>query len=140
MSYNTQAVHYLEADVLSRSPEWLVPLMYEHLLINLHRAVVQIETNDFEGKANSLEKANAIVMELTCTLDRENGGEIAAHLASLYAYFCSEILTINLSLDTGRLARLIEGISGMHEAWVQAAEQISPRGGRLTSAAYAGAA
>ena len=32
---------YLEADILSRPKEWLIPLLYEHLLSSLRRAAVR---------------------------------------------------------------------------------------------------
>jgi flagellar secretion chaperone FliS len=127
MSYAAQTTRYLENDVLTRSPEWLVPLMYEHLLSNLRRAVVQIETNDGEGRSASLKKASDIVGELLCTLDREQGGQIAEALASLYAYFAVELLNIGRSRGVGSLPRLIELVSELHGAWVEAAEQVAPR-------------
>jgi flagellar secretion chaperone FliS len=120
---------YLEAEVLSRPKEWLVPLMYEHLLSSLRRAAVQIAAGDLEGKAVSLEKAQGIVMELIASLDFERGGEIAPRLSALYAYFSGEIMAVGRSLDQGQLERLIEMIAGLHEAWVQAATAVSPRVG-----------
>jgi flagellar protein FliS len=135
MSYTAHTARYLESDVLSRSKEWLVPLLYEHLVASLRRASVQIETGDLEGKAASLEKASAIVLELRGSLDFENGGEIAPRLAALYSYFASEIISVGRTLDTAHLARLIDMASSLHETWVQAAEMLSPqtRGGMLAS-------
>jgi flagellar secretion chaperone FliS len=128
MSYTTATTRYLEADVLSRSPEWLVPLLYEHLLKHLRRADLQIETRDLEGKAASLERAQAIVLELAGSLDHQQGGEIAQRLSALYAYFAGEIMSIGRSLDRAHLGRLIAMIADLHDGWVQAAEAIAPRG------------
>jgi flagellar protein FliS len=125
MTYNVYTAQYLEAEVMSRPKQWLVPLLYEHLLANLKRASVQIEACDFEGKAASLNKASAIVFELLASLDYEKGGELAKRLAALYAYFASEISAVGRSLDVARLARLIEMIAGLHESWVQAAAATS---------------
>lgn len=127
MSYAAQASRYLENDVLSRSPEWLVPLVYEALLTNLRRAEVQIETGDIEGKATSLTRAGALVGELLSSLDREKGGEIAARLSALYTYYAFEIMNIGRSLDTVALGRLTAMIEELRGAWVQAAEQVAPR-------------
>src|SRR5690606_9612141 len=118
---------YLENDVLSRSPEWLVTLVYEALLTNLRRAAVQIETGDIEGKATSLTRAGALVGELHSSLDHEKGGEIASRLSSLYTYFALEIMNIGRSLDTVALARLIAMLEELRGAWTQAAEQVAPR-------------
>lgn len=130
MSYGNSSAQYLEAEIMSRPKEWLVPLLYEHLLSRLHRADVQMEIGDLSGKAESLSKASEIVLELATALDRERGGAIAGHLGSLYAFFASEIMEIGRTLDRTRLARLIPIIADLHEAWVAAAEQVAPRGRR----------
>lgn len=128
MSYGTSPARYLENNVVSRSPEWLVPLMYEHLLSRLQRARVQIESRDLEGKSESLAKANEIILELSASLDSDRGGEIAEQLQPLYAFFAGEILTAGRTNDAVLLGRLVTMIGELHEAWVQAAEQVAPRG------------
>ena len=117
----------LEQDVMSRSREWLVPLLYEHLLVNLRRASDQIAARDYEGKAVSLEKASAILFELLAMLDFERGGELASRLAALYSYFAGEVGTVGRTLDTALLARLIQMIASLHESWTYAAAATSPR-------------
>lgn len=134
MGYSSYTSRYLENNVVSRSKEWLVPLLYEHLLAQLRRAHVQIEQRQFEGKAASLEKASAIVIELMGSLDREKGGELAQRLAALYAYLGTEILTIGRTLDVSRLAKIMEMISSLHESWVIAARTQWPAGSTATSA------
>jgi flagellar protein FliS len=121
MGYSAYTSKYLENEVLSRPKEWLVPLLYEHLLAHLRRAHAQIQAKDFEGKAASLEKASSIVIELLTTLDREQGGELAQRLAALYAYFGSEIATVSRTLNTEQLSRVSDMVSSLHESWVIAA-------------------
>ncbi len=135
MGYSANSSKYLENDVVSRPKEWLVPLLYEHLLAHLRRAHAQIQQRDYEGKAASLEKASAIVIELMGALDREKGGELAERLAALYGYFCTEILAIGRSLDIARLGKMTDMISSLHESWVIAARTQWPS----SSAAVAGA-
>ena len=137
MSYATDSARYLENDVMTRSPEWLVALTYEGLLTSLRRAAVQIEHGDLAGKAESLGKAGSLVAELLASLDQEQGGEIARALASLYAYFSLEIMNIGRSLDMTALARLTAMVEELHEAWVQAAEQVAPRRARSSLAVSA---
>ena len=129
MSYSIQSSRYLENDVLSRSPEWLVTLIYEALLTNLRRAALQIESGDLEGKASSLGRASALVTELMSTLDHDRGGDLADRLASLYAYFALEIMNIGRSLNATNLLGLIAMLEELHGAWIQAAEQVAPRSG-----------
>ncbi|MEX2582850.1 MAG: flagellar export chaperone FliS [Gemmatimonadota bacterium] len=127
MSYAMTTARYVENDVLTRSPEWLVPLIYEHLLKNLRRAVVQIETKDLEGRSESLSNAALTVGELIASLDREQGGDFADGLASLYAYFAVELLNVGRSNGVGSLPQLIALVEELHAAWVEAAEIVAPR-------------
>jgi len=126
MSYGKYTSKYLENEVLSRPKEWLIPLLYEHLLAHLRRAQVQIQARDFEGKGASLEKASDIVIELLATLDLEQGGELAQRLAALYTYFAGEILAVGRTLDQKPLIKMIEMISGLHESWIGAARTLVP--------------
>lgn len=137
MSYHSANDRYLENEILSRPKEWLVPLLYQHLISSLSRASVQIEVRDIEGKAASLDRASRILFELLGSLDHEQGGEIAARLAELYSYLAGEIITVGRTLDAEHLQRLIGILSELHEAWVQAAEQVAPRraGGIMASVA-----
>ena len=122
-----QNTAYLEADIMSRPREWLVPLLYEHLLANLRRAAVQIEANDPAGKALSLEKASAIVMELSSSLDQERGAEIARAMLSLYSFLVTEIIHVGVTRDLARLGKVSHIVEELLEAWTQAAEEVSPR-------------
>lgn len=129
MAYQGMASRYLENDVLSRSPEWLVPLIYEHLLQNLRRAAKQIEAGDTAGRAASLSKASGLLFELIGTLDAERGGQIATQLSALYGFLTSELIDIGRRNDARRLVRVIGIVSELHDAFRQAAEQVAPRGG-----------
>lgn len=129
MGYSAYTSKYLENEVISRPKEWLVPLLYEHLLAHLRRAHVQIQQRDIEGKGVSLEKASAIVIELMGALDRDKGGELAQRLAALYAYFGSEILSIGRTMDVGRLEKVIGMVGSLHESWVIAARTQWPAAG-----------
>lgn len=135
--YGTRTTAYLEADIMSRPKEWLIPLLYEHLLSSLRRASVQIEANDVSGRAESLEKASAIVLELSSSLDRATGGDLARQLSALYAFFLSEILQIGLGRDLDRLERVAALVQELLDAWTRAAEEVSPRTGARSAPASA---
>jgi flagellar secretion chaperone FliS len=115
---------YQDTEVLTSTQERLVPLLYEHLLRSLRQADRQIEAGDIEGRSASLQKASAIVFELLGSLDFEAGGELASRLAGLYGFFAGEIADIGRTRDSERLDALIQMISGLHDAWDQAARQV----------------
>lgn len=126
---------YRENAILAASPEELVVLLYKHLIINLKRAAKQILAEDFQGKGESLGKANDIVLELLSSLDFEQGGEISERLASLYSFFIREITAVGRTLDTARIGELVAIAEELHEAWEEAARQT----GRAGKAAANGA-
>lgn len=134
MGYSAYTSKYLENDVVSRPKEWLVPLLYEHLLAQLRRSQVQIQQHDYEGKAVSLEKASDIIIELMSSLDRDTGGELAQRLAALYGYFTTEIIAVGRSLDANRLSKTIDMIASLHESWVIAARTQRPAGSPTATA------
>jgi flagellar protein FliS len=134
MTYNRNLAAYQETKVMSSSPEQLVPILYEHLLVNLKKAEKQIRAREIEAKVESVEKARAILYELLACLDFEAGGEIASRLASLYSYFIKEVGEASRELDARRFEPIIEMIASLHESWQEAARIVSsaPAGGNGT--------
>lgn len=121
------AARYLEHEVMSRSNEWLVPLMFEHLLLNLRRAAKCMEQADVAGRATHLGKASSILFELLGTLDQERGGAVAAQLASLYGFLASELMDVGRNNDSHKLQRIIGIVVELHDGFRQAAESVAPR-------------
>lgn len=123
------AARYMEHEVMSRSKEWLVPLMFEHLLLNLRRAAKQMESGDVAGRATSMSRASSILFELLGSLDQEHGGAVAAQLASLYTFLATQLLDVGRRNDQMGLQRIIGIVAELHEGFRLAAEQVAPRGG-----------
>jgi flagellar protein FliS len=113
---------------MGMSREQLIPLMYEHLLVGLKRASKQIREKDIEGKAASVEKASGILYELLASLNFDEGGEIASRLASLYTYFLKELTEASRTLNAARLDPLIEMVTSLHDAWVEATQKAPGEG------------
>jgi flagellar protein FliS len=130
MSYQRMTDAYQTTSVLSSSREQLVPVLYEHLLVSLRRAAKQIQSGDIQGKAESVEKATAILYELLGSLDHDADSELASRLASLYTYFLKEINEASWSLKARRLDPVIEMVGSLHESWVEAARLVSEQNKR----------
>jgi flagellar protein FliS len=124
-AYGGGAAAYRETQVMSSSPEQLIPLLYERLLVHLRRAEIQIEAKDFAGKSESLGKASEIVFELLSNLSFDEGGELASRLAALYAFFINELNEAGRSMDTARLRTVTEMVGSLHTAWANAAETLA---------------
>ncbi len=128
-TYFAQARAYRENAVLGRTPEQLVPLLYEHLLVQLVRGGQRIRAGDIEGKADALSRASDTLFELLESLDFGAGGEVATRLSTLYHYFLREAEIAGRAMDPAPLDRLVRMVEVLHEAWNQAAGEISARAG-----------
>lgn len=118
---------HLEQDVLQRTPEQMVPLLYQHLLGHLRDAAHCLDTDDAAGRAHHADRALAILFELMDTLDQERGGELAARLSALYSYFATVIIELGRSHDVDLLRRVMDMIAMLHHSWERAAgATISP--------------
>ena len=128
MSYGAfakQAARYREAEVLSASPAQLVVIVYEHLLINLRRARLQLADADGAARSDSLARARAALTELLVTLDHQKGGDLAARLASIYTFMLGELSVMGVKPSAERLDAII-GLAGeLHEAFSQVARGVS---------------
>lgn len=129
MPYQQQIARYLETDVSTRSREWLVPLLYEHLVKHLRRMELAIGKNDPALMAASATKASDILYELLGSLRVDAAPHIAKPLASLYTFLIAELLRIGRSRDARSLGRIITMCADLQDAWTKAAEQVAPRQG-----------
>lgn len=135
MNYARTQAAYRETAVLGSSPERLVPVLYEHLLVNVRRGTKHLEQGDIDGKFTSLTRASDIVAELLSSLDHDAGGELAGRLSALYGFWLREISTASRDLDARRLDRVAEMVASLMEAWEAAARIVES--GETTGAATA---
>ncbi len=120
---------YRAQEVLSRSGEGLVVLLYQKLLTELKRADHLITEGRHEAKGEALSRASSILFELLGSLDFEKGEEIAPRLAALYSYFIREVQEVDRSLDRDRLRNLTELIRSLHASWAAAEQAVTSRAG-----------
>src|SRR4051812_26736411 len=120
MSYS-QANVYREREVLTASPEKLVVMTYDHVLVNLRRARLAIEAQNIERRVHALSKAREGIMELLTTVDSDRGGDVAKNLLALYAFVLRELLTIGRSLDVRRLDAVVGIVSSLRDAFASLA-------------------
>jgi flagellar protein FliS len=124
MTYASQAGNYRELEVLSASPERLVVLLFEHLVVQLERARIATERQNLEAQVTALSKARAIVGELLATLDFEQGGELADRLGAIYQYLLLELVDVGRRGDTELMLRLAGIATELRDGFAGAAEQM----------------
>jgi flagellar protein FliS len=116
MSYS-QANVYREREVLTASPEKLVVITFDHVLVSLRRARVAIEANNIERRVEALSKAREGVMELLMSVDTERGGPIADNLLSLYSFAVRELFEVGRTKDTKKLDAVLNVMTNLREAF-----------------------
>ena len=116
MSYS-QANVYREREVLTASPEKLVVMTFDHVLVNLRRARLAIESKNIELRVESMGRAREGVMELLVSVDAERGGEMATNLRALYAYALREFMAIGRSRDVKQLDNVTNIFVNLREAF-----------------------
>ena len=116
MSYS-QANVYREREVLSASPEKLVIITFDHVLVNLRRARMAIEAGNIELRVQSMSKAREGVMELLMSTDAERGGEMTMRLRALYAFALREFLAIGKTRDVKQLDNVTAILGNLRDAF-----------------------
>ena len=119
------ASQYKTLDIQSMSPARRVVFLYSFILGQLKQAKLHIHAEDPDLRNDCLGRAQDAVNELLIALDRERGGKFADQMASLYAYFLKELIALTVNPSGERLDRLITMVGPLHEAWRQAADQLS---------------
>jgi flagellar protein FliS len=121
-----RAASYREMDVLSASPERLVVILFEQLVIQLERGRLGMERNDVELRVAGLAKARAILSELLATLDFERGGDIAPKLAELYQFMLVELVDIGRRGDQATMRKLVSIAAALRDGFAGAAASLAP--------------
>lgn len=111
---------YTNESVLSATPAQLVTMLYDRLLLDLHRAEAAQTTSDWEAAREQLLHAQAIVSELSSTLriDVWDGGE---GLMAIYTYASSSLITANVHRDVQATRDCIRILEPLRQAWHDAA-------------------
>ncbi|HEU5022424.1 MAG TPA: flagellar export chaperone FliS, partial [Bryobacteraceae bacterium] len=129
---------YLETRILSADPVELVSILYEHATTSVQDARQSLAAGDVPGRARAVTKAIAIVGELEGSLDREQGGDIAANLGRLYPYMRDRLTHANITQTDGPLAEVEALLQTLGDGWKEIAGQI-PAEPRISTNHFVGA-
>ncbi len=133
MSYASQSSSYREMEIQSASPERLVVIVFEQLVVNLERARMAMERGDIELRVTSLRRSRGLVGELLATLDFEKGGAIATQLADLYQFMLYQLVDVGQRNDVATVRKLVSIASALRDGFTTAAQSVSA-GARLKTA------
>jgi flagellar protein FliS len=100
----------------------LVVMLYDGAINFLKQAAAAGNAGQDEEMGRLLGRAQDIVFELWATLDLETG-EIAGNLYRLYEYINGRLVAAAISRETAPLEEAAGLLSGLREAWREAAEK-----------------
>jgi len=119
---NAYSENYLRNQIESASREQLLIMFYDGAIRFVSRAENAIRENDIEQRNYLINKASAIITELSVTLDHEIGGEIATDLEALYDFMNRELIKANIENDLAPLETVKSLLSDLSATWKQAIE------------------
>ncbi|WP_295827706.1 flagellar export chaperone FliS [uncultured Microbacterium sp.] len=114
---------YLEQQVSSATPERLVTMLYDRLLVDVERARVAQSAGDWPSAGTYLTHAQAIIAELSGSLDASWDGSDG--LRGLYTYITGRLIVANVSRDEAATEECATLIAPLRDAWHAAAASLT---------------
>jgi flagellar protein FliS len=114
---------YLEQQVASASPERLLTMLYDRLLVDVDRAAASQDAADWTAAGSHLTHAQQIVAELSGSLTDAWDG--AGELRAIYTYLTGRLIAANISHDREITAECHALIAPLRDAWHRAAVETS---------------
>jgi flagellar protein FliS len=108
---------YLEMKIQTATPEALVAMLYEGAIRFLNQAQNALAAKDWHKAHGNIVRAQNIVSELSVTLDKQKGGEIADNLARIYSYINDRLIEANIKKDAAKIGECIQILSNLNDAW-----------------------
>lgn len=112
---------YKQQSILTAPPGRLVVMLYDGCLRFLFQAAYAMREGDRRVAQDRLRRAEAIIDELTVTLDHERGGDVAGRLQSIYAFSRKHLIEAALEQEPGKIERVSELLGELREAWAEIA-------------------
>jgi flagellar protein FliS len=117
---------YKRTQVQTASPEQLVLMLYDAARTRVNHARIALASGDRELARSNILKAQAIVGELTASLDMKTG-EIARNLFRLYEYMNYQLIEANLRQRPDALDPVGRMLTELREAWAAIQPQAGPK-------------
>jgi flagellar protein FliS len=124
MNYpNNQLSVYQQTSIQTASGPKLVVMLYEGAIRFLNRAADDIRNRDLVSKAQSVNRAMAIIQHLQMTLDSQKSRDMAQELDRIYSYTISRVLEGSTKLNVSAIEEAIKVLSNLLPAWEEIAKR-----------------
>jgi len=112
---------YIKTELDSLPVAGIIVKGYDRIILELKRAIENIEKGNIKGKIENISKALDLLTTLRLGLDFEKGGDIARNLEDIYSFCEREIQLANLKNDTERLKSVIKVLDTLKSGWEELA-------------------
>ena len=120
MSTASLRSRYLGDSVATASPQRILVMLYDRLVLDLERAEMALDSGDRTEAAAQIQHAQDIVFELRESL-RVDAWEGGPRLAALYSWMITELVQAGVKRDRNRVAACRQIAEPLRDAWRQAA-------------------
>jgi len=124
MSTASLRSRYLGDSVATASPQRILVMLYDRLVLDLERAEIALDTGDRTEAAAQIQHAQDIVFELRESL-RVDAWEGGPRLAALYTWMITELVQAGVKRDRNRVAACRQIAEPLRDAWRQAAATLA---------------
>ena len=112
---------YRQITTLTASPGQIILMLYDGALRSLERSLPGFSLAD-PAEANmtihnNIQRAQEIIHELNCSLNMEQGGEIAITLHRLYNYFDRRLRESNIRKEPTGIEEVIQHLTVLRDTW-----------------------
>jgi len=97
-----------------------IAIARSELAPDLRRALAAMQRNDIEARTREINHALQVIGQLQGTLDREEGGEVAAALDRFYDQVRAGLVEAQFQQSAAALEEQISYLMIVHEAWCEA--------------------
>ncbi|MDR1534020.1 MAG: flagellar export chaperone FliS [Planctomycetota bacterium] len=125
MAIPTQRNMYLKTQVETASKEQLVIMLFDGIIRFTEQARKAIVERNVEDSHHFLLRAQAIIMELICTVDKDRGGELAKNLLALHAYAFNCLVVCNFKKDVAKIDEVQKIYREIRSGWRAAMESLN---------------
>ena len=120
---------YQSVATITADPARLVVLLFDGAITYLRQADESLDRGDVATFAARVSRAQAIIAELTDSLDRDAAGDIGPNLGRLYDFMASHLTRGLLGRDGGPVQEVIALLGELREGFEGARNTQRPRVG-----------
>jgi flagellar secretion chaperone FliS len=114
-----QTAAYRQQAILTAPPGRLVVMLYDGCLRFLFQSAHAMREGDRQTSLQRMRRAEAIIDELTVTLDHDRGGVIASRLHGIYAFSRRQLLDAWRDGDADKIDEVSGLLSELRDAWAE---------------------